>query len=297
MSYKIAKEYSESISDSLNMNIPEFKQDLSNEFDSFQDAANEFVDEAQEQIEGYLDNLSESEGDEVKLKDLILPGSDSKMLTEEDVVPVKETNYEDDGDLTKFMGWLTNQYPSNIPKHDGSSVLGCEKAVSYLDNLSREILRNIKTDVNDVLDVVSLEKINNSILADVLKLKEHVKHLKRKMKESTASDSSDMIKLAGTPNNIVISVTPFTRAICGILINSCVSAGKPFEQVYDYLKSKYEIKPREELEILQTLMDFGQPIFKDRGSMAIPDSIGNKKETENMESELSGVDFVRSYFA
>lgn len=44
-------------------------------------------------------------------------------------------------------------------------------------------------------------------------------------------------------------------------------------------------------------MDFGQPIFKDRGSLPIPESISDKKETEEKESALGGVDFVRSYFA
>lgn len=299
MSYKIAKEYSESmessIQESLNMTVPEFKEDLKKEVDSFQDVANEFIDEIQGDMEGYLDEASEGNDSDVKIKDLVLPGSESKMLTEEDVEPIVETDYENDGDLSKFLTWLSSQYPNNIPKHDGTSVLACEKATSFLEDLSRKILKSIKLDVDDVLDVSSLEKINNNIIADILKLKEHIKHLKRKIKES--SDKNDMVKIAATPNNVVISVTPFIRAICGILINSCVSAGKSFEEVYGYLKSKYEIKPREELEILQTLMDFGQPIFKDRGSMPIPESISNKKDVEEKESALGGVDFVRSYFS
>ena len=299
MSYKIAKEYSESmessIQNSLNMTVPEFKESLEKEVDSFQDVANEFIDEIQEDMEDYLEDAGKEHGPDAKIKDIILPGSDSKMLTEEDVEPVKETDYENDGDLSKFLTWLNSQYPNNIPKHDGTSVLACEKATSFLEDLSRRILKSIKLDVDDVLDVSSLEKINNNILADILKLKEHIKHLKRKMKE--AGSREDLVKIAATPNNVVISVTPFIRAICGILINSCVSAGKPFEEVYDYLKSKYEIKPREELEILQTLMDFGQPIFKDRGSMPIPESISDKKDVEEKESALGGVDFVRSYFS
>jgi len=296
MRYKIAEEYSESLDETLNMTLPELGKSFDNDLDALQDATNEFIDEAQEEIGEYIEDQIEEHGRSATIEDLILPGSSSKMLTEEDVEPVKETDYENDGDLTKFLSWLGGAYPAGIPKHDGQSVLGCEKAVSYLDNLSRQILKNIKLDVDDVLDVPSLEKINNSILADIVKLKEHVKHLKRKMKEASLKDN-EIVKIAATPNNVVISVTPFIRAICGILINSCVSAGKPFDEVYEYLKGKYEIKPREELEILQTLMDFGQPIFKDRGSMPIPESADNKKEVENMESALGGVDFVRNYFA
>lgn len=295
MSYKIAKEYSELGEASvMDMTIPELQEDFSKDLDQLQKATNEFVDEAQDEIEEYLEEAAGEYGEETKIKELV-PGSQATVLKEEDVEPIKETTYEEDGDLSKFMEYIVKQYPANIPSHDGTSVLGCEKAMSFLTSLSREILKNIKLDVDDNLDVVSLEKINNSILADILKLKEHVKNLKKKIKN--ASNRDEMIKLAATPNNVVISVTPFIRAICGILINSCVSAGKPFEEVYEYLKSKYEIKPREELEILQTLMDFGQPIFKDRGSLPIPESISNKKETEEMESGLGGVDFVRSYFS
>ena len=295
MSYKIAKEYSELGEASvMDMTIPELQEDFSKDLDQLQKATNEFVDEAQEEIEDYLEEASDEYGEKTKIKELV-PGSQATVLREEDVEPIKETSYEEDGDLSKFMEYILGQYPKRIPSHDGTSVLGCEKAMSFLTSLSRAILKNIKLDVDDNLDVVSLEKINNSILADILKLKEHVKNLKKKIKNSSNKD--EMIKLAATPNNVVISVTPFIRAICGILINSCVSAGKPFEEVYEYLKSKYEIKPREELEILQTLMDFGQPIFKDRGSLSIPESISNKKETEDMESSLGGVDFVRSYFA
>ena len=295
MSYKIAKEYSELDAESvMDMTIPELQNDFSKDLDDLQKATNEFVDEAQEEIEGYLEDSAEVHGEKTKIRELV-PGSEASILTEEDVEPVIETTYEENGDLSKFMGYISKQYPAAIPTHDGSSVLGCEKAMSFLTSLSREILKNIKLDLDDSLDVVALEKINNSILADILKLKEHVKNLKKKIKN--ASSNEELVKLAATPNNVVISVTPFIRAICGILINSCVSAGKPFEEVYEYLKSKYEIKPREELEILQTLMDFGQPIFKDRGSLSIPESISNKKETEEMESALGGVDFVRSYFS
>ena len=297
MSYKIAKEYSESMDEavssmekSLDMTIPEFQKSLETEIDSFQDAANEFVDEAQDGLSAYISNSFSDSKKDTKIKDILLPGSNSKVLTEEDVQPVVETDYENDGDLTKFLSWLNSQYPANIPKHDGSSVLACEKASSFLEDLSRRIFKSIKLDVNDDLDVSALENINNKIFADV-------KHLKRKIKESALNEDDEIVKVARTPNNVVISVTPFTRAICGILINSCVSAGKPFEEVYDYLKAKYEIKPREELEILQTLMDYGQPIFKDRGSMPIPDSISDKKDVEEKESALGGVDFVRSYFA
>ena len=163
MSYKIAKEYSEGSENSImNMTIPDLKEDFSKDLDELQKATNEFVDEAQEEIEEYLEDATDEYGEKTKLKELV-PGSEASMLTEEDVEPVIETTYEEDGDLSKFMEYIVSQYPSGIPSHDGTSVLGCEKAMSFLTSLSREILKNIKLDVDDHLDVVSLEKINNSI--------------------------------------------------------------------------------------------------------------------------------------
>ena len=67
--------------------------------------------------------------------------------------------------------------------------------------------------------------------------------------------------------------------------------------VYEYLKEKYGIKPREELEILEVLKDMGQPIFKDRGSLpsrydyvsrGYKDDEEETKKLEDMEQELGG---------
>ena len=84
-------------------------------------------------------------------------------------------------------------------------------------------------------------------------------------------------------------VTPFERAICGIIINSVVSAGRPFETVYEFLKEKYDLNEREELSVLQILKDMGHPLFKDRGT------IGNKNKEDG--EVYQGIDFITNYFA
>ena len=84
-------------------------------------------------------------------------------------------------------------------------------------------------------------------------------------------------------------MTPFERAISGILINSVVSAGHPFEDVYDFLKEKYSLTDREELAILQLVMDHGMPIFKDRGTIG-------KTPEKGKETESHGIDFIKNYF-
>jgi len=76
-------------------------------------------------------------------------------------------------------------------------------------------------------------------------------------------------------------ITPFERAISGMIVNAVVSSGKSFEDVYEVLKEKYAFTNREELAVMQLVADMGYPIFKDRGSIGEP-----KLE----------IDFMRSYF-
>lgn len=310
MRYKIATEFSESdmvsvLEKDLNKNIKEFAEDLNDDLDSVQRESMKFIDEEQEEISDYMDSIVKQHGN-IKLKDLI-PGSDLPLPDPEEEAAVVETNYRDHGDLTHFMKYILEEYPNNIPKHDGKSILGCVKAQSFLERLSNEIQSNIKNDVDDKLSphLSKLDKVNQQIFVDILKLKSHINYLRNTLKDenkdsmgkAARSRDEDLVKVAGTPNNLVICVSPFIRAITGILINSVVSAGKPFEEVYDYLKQKYQIAPREELEILQVLMDQGQPIFKDRGSMPIPNFVDGKKDLEEKETKLSGIDFISSYFA
>ena len=74
-----------------------------------------------------------------------------------------------------------------------------------------------------------------------------------------------------------------------------MSAGHPFEDVYDYLNNKYAFSERDELSIMQLVMDSGHHIFKDRGS------IGAKFDNKNLDSggniALHGIDFIKNYFA
>ena len=268
MRYKIAKEFSESdmvdvLEEDLNKSIKEFTKDLNSELDSVQRESMKAIDEEQEEISDYMNSLVEEHGN-VKIKELI-PGSDMPLPDPEEEAAVVETNYRDHGDLTHFMKYVLEEYPNKIPKHDGKSILGCVKAQSFLERLSNEIQSNIKNDVDDKLSphLSNLDKVNQQIFVDILKLKSHINYLRNTLKDenkdsmgkAAKSKDDDLVKIAGTPNNMVICISPFIRAVTGILINSVVSAGKPFEEVYDYLKQKYQITPREELEILQVLMN------------------------------------------
>lgn len=266
-----------------------------------------------EALEGLDDDVVafvEEHGD-IPLKDL-LPGAGVSSEDLEDKEVEVETDYINDGDLSKFMGYVQEQYPGNIPQHDGRTMGGCEKASSFLDRLNSEISKVIREDQGNVLDIEGLEEVRINIMGDILRLKGHFNKLKGRVKddhqkqsEASAAPSwisstgaavkfDELKKDASTPRNMVIAVSPFERAISGIMINAHVSGGHPIEEVYGFLSNKYSIDDREELAIMQLCMDSGFHIYKDRGTFS-PNSC--KDEGEKAEEGKSGVDFMRNYFA
>lgn len=240
----------------------------------------------------------------------IIPGSEAKESDFEEEEEEDDGDYVNDGNIKKFLDYINEMYPSKIPKHDGSTTLGCERAKSWLERLDKEISTVIRKDQDGVLDINSLEKIRTNIMSDVAKLAKHINVLKNRFKEDSKKKASldengvpswtnasgnqveysELKKEAATPNKMFISVSPFERAISGIMINAHVSAGHSMEEVYEYLSKKYAINPREELAIMQICMDSGFHIFKDRGTYS-----GLEKESDKNTNH--GVDFIKNYFA
>lgn len=68
-------------------------------------------------------------------------------------------------------------------------------------------------------------------------------------------------KEAGTPR-VQLVMSPFERAICGIITNGVVSQGKNAEDVYAELKKQYKFSDRDELSIQQLLTDLGYPVAR-----------------------------------
>jgi hypothetical protein len=213
----------------------------------------------------------------------------------EDEKSMESKSWAKDNAVADFSSYIKDAYPGKIPRHDGTSTLGCERAIKFLEKLNGEISKALRLDEDDVLDIEDLERIRVNIVKDVVKLKKHIKKLKAKLlKESgvviadeNILKTAEISKVASTPT-IQLVVTPFERAIAGILINSTVSAGRPFEDVYARLKEKYSLDDREELSIMQLLKDMGHPIFKDRGAFG-------KRQKKDEKAE--GMDFITNYFA
>lgn len=227
-----------------------------------------------------------------------LPGSDAdvNMLKDQDEEPEEEpeTDWKNDRDVSKFMDFIMSAYPGGIPKHDGRSIVGAERAINYLNDLNKQISEAIRLDRDNVLDTGALDTTRVNMMKDMMTLKNHIKDLQKMVRDqhrnASMVDKADELKKEGSIPIPTLVMTPFERAISGIIINSVVSAGHPFEDVYEYLKKKYEFTDREELAIMQLIMDHGFPIFKDRGLFS-SDADGFD------EDEKRGLDFMRNYFA
>lgn len=251
-----------------------------------------------------------------------VPGSDMVMdLDSPEVVEEqkKTTNWADDKDFSKFLDHMEKELKS-IPKHDGQTVLGCERAISFLKAKQSEIIKAIKEDLKGEVDEKAADKLYYKIEQDIEKLEKHKERIKKKasvdvnlFSEATcekcnnnspmwhnvadnklvcmACESEEVpvdkiTKQAGTPK-LNVYVSAFERAIVGILINGSVSAGHNIEELYNRLKGKYNFNPREELAIQQLVEDHGYFVFKDRGLI---------NEDSDPQSE-NGMDWSPNYYA
>jgi len=217
-----------------------------------------------------------------------LPGSESFADDMEDEGEEEDnTDWPKDRNVKKFMVYILDTYPSKIPKHDGKSIVAIERAISFLNRINKEISEAVRKDTEGCLDVDKLEDIRKNIYKDVNLLKQHIKKMEEKLKKQSSesveflSKEAELKKEATTPK-IQMVMTPFERAISGMIINAVVSAGHPIDDVFDALKDKYKLTDREELSILQLLMDMGFPIYKDRGTLG---------------DDSKAVDFAKNYFS
>ena len=276
----------------------EWAEDAKSLIDDLEDESVAYIEELSEELEGQGMQIAVSEdGDDVAV--IPIPGSNESFSEPEQKNDANDADWENDRNPAMFMPYLESAYPSGIPSHDGNSMVGCEVALLYLNKLNKEISEALRSDSGSSLDPLVLEDYRVKILKDMVLLKERMNGLKKDISDATrdiarASSENSISKTATTPR-VQIVATPFERAIAGILINSVVSAGHPFEDVYDYLNKKYAFSERDELSIMQLVMDSGHHIFKDRGA------IGSKFDADSLDGagniSMHGVDFIKNYFA
>lgn len=107
--------------------------------------------------------------DEGDMKDM-LPGSHAPAPHEDEEESVSR-DWEHDGDHAYFVVYMKDRL-DQIPEHSGTTTVGCEKAISYLRKLDKELSDAVRTDEDDKIDEQEAESIRDMIYDYINKLED-----------------------------------------------------------------------------------------------------------------------------
>jgi len=200
-----------------------------------------------------------------------VPGSENQSAVELEVEEEPEVEVTDAGPwgwreagIDKFPAWLKNKM-DNPPKHDGISTSGIERCIAYFQKLNSIISQAVRIDVDEVLNVGSIEKAREEIHKAIDRLEERLNRLnsnkfKKKKKandESTEGFVKEAQKAAGVYGRIMVTVPLLESHVARVIINSVVSAGKSAEDIFEKLAKKYDLTLREKVSVIKILQDIG----------------------------------------
>jgi ElaB/YqjD/DUF883 family membrane-anchored ribosome-binding protein len=204
-----------------------------------------------------------------------VPGGDSQdpleLTVEEEPEQIEVTNLDPwswkENGINKFPAWLKEKM-DNPPRHDGVSTSGIERCISYFQKLNSIISQAVRTDIDGVLNVSSIEKAREQIHKAIDRLEERLDRVnsnkfKKKKKADFEGDDGfvkEAQKAAGVNGGITITVPLLISHIARVCINSVVSAGKDLEDTFKKLATKYKLTDRERAETIQLLQDMNFPI-------------------------------------
>lgn len=227
-----------------------------------------------------VEDFDEPEHDSFEVEEephQLIPGSEMEYIEhqDDDGLEVREKNWEEDKSHKQFIPYIQNKL-TQIPRHSGRTIAGCERALAFLKGCDQEISQAMRSDLNGEIDEEEIEKIRKDIHNMMDRLQNRIDQLRKEANVQevnfiTDGDLEDrkLSKVAGTPV-LNVYMTPFERAIVSTCINAKVSGGRNIEEVYGHLKNKYNFTPREELSFIQLIADHGYPIYTDRGLINEP---------------------------
>lgn len=207
-----------------------------------------------------------------------VPGGDNQDDIEEPAeIEVEEpTDVEVSDDPRKwtiptFMAWLQKMM-TNVPRHTGKDVVGCERAIAHLEYLKRECSKAARSDLDGVLDIDLLEKARDSLEQGIESLQDRIEKIESSKrpgkKKKKAEDQAGLVKEAQKAthiNGITIAVPLFISSLARSCINGMVSAGHDIEDIFVKLSKEYSLTKREKLELIQLLSDMNYPVRRDLG--------------------------------
>ncbi len=106
--------------------------------------------------------------------------------------PQRETTWEQDLDHTKFLGHVADKIKS-MPQHSGTTTVGCEKLISYLRKLDRDISKAVQSDEKNVIDEVKAEKYRDVIHNYIGQLEEALEALTTKKRGKKVKKKSSLV--------------------------------------------------------------------------------------------------------
>lgn len=139
--------------------VPDLEESLELSEDEAGDMPHETVDDLADLV--VEDGPTESPSMSLPVV-LITPEREPEEEEIKAVEPPRETTWEQDSDHGKFLVYLHNKL-SEIPPHSGQTTVGCEKAISYLKRLDREISKAIQSDEESKIDETEAEKLRDMI--------------------------------------------------------------------------------------------------------------------------------------
>jgi hypothetical protein len=211
---------------------------------------------------------------EFKFKLPPVPGAD----TADDIIIVddkkEEPKNEDpwdwrsSGGLKKFPEWLQTMLVNKIPRHNGVSTAGIERTLSFLMNLNKVISNAVRADLNNELDIDTVQGARDEILEGIKRLEERLKRLETGSAKKAEAQPELIVKEAQKitgVKGIMVTVPLLISRLARVCINGSVSGGKDIEEIFKKQVKQYDLTKREQAELLQLLEDMGYPIRRDRG--------------------------------
>lgn len=215
---------------------------------------------------------------EVKFVLPSLPGCDEEPLevSTDDVVEVsdgaKDSDKKQPKDIwdwpvhgpEKFMDWA-HQVLQHIPKHNGKSTGGVERALSFLKKYNNELSKAIQNDLDGKIDISKFEDARASCEDGIMRLEERLEELlgqkkNRKKKAELEKNAQKAPHVGG----VIVTVPIFISRVARTIINGSVSAGHQIEWLFDQQVKRFKLSEREQEEVIQLLSDMNYPIRRDR---------------------------------
>ena len=195
----------------------------------------------------------------------------------------------DSHDVSDFHAFLEQEMQRiKSPMAARTSLSQIERAYAQWKELDSHVSRALRSDYKGELDVDDIDKKRVVIQNNTDQLEQMIsgyKQLQKNRKQSPrrAEDEQDgIVKEATTAKYLGLqtNMTLFETAVVRSLINGVVSGGRNMEELFEIIKTKYDITDREELAIFQALSDMGYPTFKDR--MRLGDKDQDVSDSKNI---------------